>query len=323
MKLAALLTTIAISLASAQTTLAATFDSEGLTPLHRAAGEGDIRKLKQLLVTESPLTLDARMGVSVLHKAVYSGNAEAVKLVLDHGGKAIIDLQSPSNGNTPLHDSLYFKGKDWSVVNLLLSYGANVRIKNRAGLAPIESAQLLFKDTRLIKAMQDAEHKFYPLSGSEFMKALKDNNIETVKRLWKSNPTFKLSDRDENGFTPLIWASREGFIEIVQFLLDEGANPNELDVWMQANAGHKAGFWGRAAVLKLLIDHGLKIDARGGYNGYTALHDATVRGNSEVIKALLDAGANCFIRGHDGKTPYSIATEKQNQLVLSHPQCRR
>lgn len=323
MKLTSTFKTLVFGFSFATSAIGATFDSEGLTPLHRAAGEGDVRKLKQLLATESPLALDEHMGVSVLHKAVYSGNAVAVKLVLDHGGKAIINLQSPSNGNTPLHDSLYFKGKDWSVVTLLLNYGANIRIKNRAGLAPIESGKLLYKDARLQKAMLDAEHKFYPLSGSEFMKAIKENNLEEVKRIWTSHPAFKLSDHDENGFTPLIWASREGFIEIVRYLLDEGASPHELDEWMQANAGHKAGFWGRADVMKLLIDRGLKIDARGGYNGYTALHDATTRGHQDAIKVLLDSGANCFIKGHDGKTPFSIATEKQNRLALNHPQCRR
>lgn len=323
MKLTSILKIGALTLSLTPNAFGTTFDAEGLTPLHRAAGEGNVLRVRQLLVTESPLIVDARMGVSVLHKAVYSGNAKVVKLVLDHGAKTIINLQSPSSGNTPLHDSLYFKGKDWSVVNLLLSYGANVRIKNRAGLTPVKSTQLLFKDARLNSALLTAERKFYPLSGSEFMQAIKANDLVTVQRLWSSHPAFKLSDHDENGFTPLIWASREGFTEIVQFLLNEGADPNQLDEWMQANAGHKAGFWGRAIVLTLLIKHGLKVDARGGYNGYTALHDATVRGHTEAIKVLLDAGANCFIKGHDGKTPYSIAVGKQNQEVLQHPGCLR
>jgi ankyrin repeat protein len=298
------------------------FDKEGLTPLHRAAGEGDIAKLRELLPHESPLTLDQKMGVSVLHKAVYSGNAEAVRLVLVYGGSAIVNLQSPSNGNTPLHDSIYFKGKDWSVLKMLLKYGANVRVKNLAGITPMAAAASLFSDKEPLELMSEAEKKFYPLSHSELMVAVKKNDLANVKRLVSMHKEIKLSSRDENGFTPLIWAAREGFLEMVEYLISEGAEPNQLDEWMQANAGHKAAFWGRADVMKVLIKNGLAIDSRGGYNGYTALHDAIVRGHSETAKVLLDAGANCFVEGHDRKTPYSIAIQKENQIILRHGQCQ-
>jgi ankyrin repeat protein len=304
------------------TGLSASFDAEGLTPLHRAAGRGDVQLITELLRTDSPLVLDSKMGVSVLHKAVYSGNAQAVKAVLDGGAKAIINLQSPSNGNTLLHDALYFKGRDWSVLQALLDAGANVRIKNRAGLTPMESAAKLFSnDITPLDMMSQAESRFYPLSYHEVIAKIKANDLSAVLTIFARNPSIDINGVDEQGMTMLMWAAREGFVEMTEYLLAKGANPNQNDEWMRANAGHKAAFWGRVGTLKLLIQDGLNLDARGGYNGYTALHDAAVRNHTEAALLLLDAGANCFIRGHDGKTTHSIATEKQNTAILSHASC--
>jgi len=283
-------------------------DTDGLTPLHRAAGAGNT-KLVEVLIKKGAdvFALDSKMGVSVLHKAVYSGNAETVKQLLKNG--ALISLQSPSNGNTPIHDALYFKiGKDLSVIKALLEAGANLSIKNRAGLTPIESAKLL-KDEDAQKLFEvELRHRFSD-AGQTLMAAVRKNNLEAVKALLQKQPNTPLEERDEQGFTPLIWAAREGFVDIVKLLLDKGANPNTLDQWMGANAGHKAGFWGRAEVMKVLTTHGLDLNAQGGYNGYTALHDAVAQNHVDTVKVLIQAGARTDIRGHDGKTPLDIAKQ--------------
>ncbi len=75
-------------------------DNEGLTSLHRAAGRGDVALIGTLISEGADINaLDSKMGVDVLHKAVYSGNPIAIELLLKNG--ALIDLQSPSNGDTP------------------------------------------------------------------------------------------------------------------------------------------------------------------------------------------------------------------------------
>src|ERR1700722_17386156 len=77
-------------------------NSDGLTELHIAAGAGNSELVEKLLQNRADIfALDSKMGVSVLHKAVYSGNAKTVKILLQHG--ALINMQSPSNGDTPLH----------------------------------------------------------------------------------------------------------------------------------------------------------------------------------------------------------------------------
>jgi len=289
-------------------------DSDGLTPLHRAAGRGDTQEvLRQLQDGADLFTLDSKMGVSVLHKAVYSGNAETVEALLDKG--ALINLQSPSNGNTPLHDALYFKrGNDLSIVKVLLKHGANSHIRNRDGLIAEESARVL-RDHDAEKLLQEYEAKRQSPASRKLMLAVQANNVGVVNQILASEKV-DLTQTNEEGFAPLAWAAREGFTQVVAALLKHGANPNQNDEWMGATAGHKAAFWGRPEAMKLLVTHGLDLNARGGYNGYTALMDAVTRNHLAVAKILVNAGADVEIKGHDGMTAIDIAKRNKNDEML-------
>ena len=147
------------------------------------------------------------------------------------------------------------------------------------------------------------------------MKAVKENNLQLVSEVLAAS-NIGIEEADEQRFTPLIWAAREGYSAIVRVLLEKGANPNKLDKWMQANAGHKAAFWGRSEAMQLLVKNGLDVNARGGYNGYTALHDAVARAHIEVVKVLLAAGAKTDIAGHDGKTARDLAERGAGWISL-------
>ena len=295
-------------------------DADGLTELHRAAGRGDTEAVKKLLDSGADLfSLDSKMGVSVLHKAVYSGRPDVVELLLDRG--ALINLQSPSNGNTALHDALYFKrGADLSVVRVLLKHNANLSVRNRAGLTPLESAGLL-NDVGAQTLINESAAQRQSDSGRALMAVVKANDNARVQDCLK-NQKVDLHETDEQGFPPLAWAAREGFTDIVKTLLNAGADPNQKDQWMGATAGHKAAFWGRPEAMKLLVAKGLDLDARGAYNGYTALMDAVTRDHFDVALLLVNSGANLQVRGHDGLNAIDIAKKNQNlpMLMLLQPE---
>jgi len=297
-----------------QTEFTAARDGDGLTSLHQAAGRGDTTEVRRLLDAGSDLwTLDSKMGVSVLHKAVYSGHADTVELLLERG--ALVDLQSPSNGDTPLHDAIYFQpGDDKRVIEVLLKHNASLSTKNRAGLTPTESARILHKDD-IVALFEKTAMQRQSIGSRELMEAVKDNNEAKVKQIL-STKKVDLKQCDEQGFTPLLWAARQGYCGIVNILLQHGADPNQEDHWMRANAGHKAAFWGHADVMQLLADSGLNLDTRGGYNGYTALHDAVSQNHADVVRVILAHGANISVKGHDGKTALDIALANKNASII-------
>ncbi|XP_063600577.1 ankyrin repeat domain-containing protein 17-like [Penaeus indicus] len=105
--------------------------------------------------------------------------------------------------------------------------------------------------------------------------------------------------RDENGWTPLIWAARNNHSEVVKVLLEAGADPN-IENW---NFGDDALGWaaynGHPTIVQDLLNAGADI-GHVDADGDTALLLA-IRGNHlEVTKILLDSGAFINAQNKDG-----------------------
>lgn len=101
------------------------------------------------------------------------------------------------------------------------------------------------------------------------------------------------SNIDNRGTTPLHTAAGKGEYDIVQQLIEEGADINQ-----RADAGgisgatplHVAAANGRTEVVKLLIVKRADIDAVSS-NKATPLYFAIAKGHPEVVKLLIDKGA--------------------------------
>jgi ankyrin repeat protein len=95
--------------------------------------------------------------------------------------------------------------------------------------------------------------------------------------------------RTTGGFSPLLFAARQGDAESAAVLLDAGADPND-----RARDGSTALVIaiasGREDVAILLLDRGADPNAAGG--GYSALHAAVPKDMRRAIAALLAHGAD-------------------------------
>ncbi|XP_059354591.1 kinase D-interacting substrate of 220 kDa B-like isoform X2 [Carassius carassius] len=102
---------------------------------------------------------------------------------------------------------------------------------------------------------------------------------------------FKEVDgRSDNGQTPLMLASEQGSLEIVQELIRRGANVNldDVDCWSALISAAKEG---HVEVVKELLENSAYIEHRD-MGGWTALTWASYKGRVEVTKVLLETGAN-------------------------------
>jgi len=79
-----------------------------------------------------------------LHKAVWKGDANEVKKLLDKNSGSskedqIVRLnQRDRRGNTPLHIAIHLKKRE--IIHLLLLYGADITYKNGGGWSPLQEA---------------------------------------------------------------------------------------------------------------------------------------------------------------------------------------
>ncbi|WHZ60172.1 ankyrin repeat domain-containing protein [Metabacillus hrfriensis] len=62
----------------------------------------------------------------------------------------------------------------------------------------------------------------------ELVKAIYEGHFGKVKLLVRSNSSA--DNKDEDGWTPLHWATQECQMEIIQYLLSKGANINTRDI---------------------------------------------------------------------------------------------
>lgn len=288
---------------------------DGLTPLMTASGLGQSQMVALLLTAGADLlAVEPRMGATALHKAAQSGNADVVRLLLDYG--SFIDQQSPILGHTPLMDAVVHKHHD--VVHCLLQRGARTTIRNHWQQTALELAREDGLDAiaGLISARIDTNAAL--VRDFTLIKAVKAGDVDTVRQLIKAgtfvNERVPITGGLDDDYTPLGIAVREGHGDIVQALLDAGADPRRVIGLMRGTPLHEASFFGYADIVGMLTQRpargglpAVELDAQGPYNGLTALHDAVWHGHMDAARALVEAGAPLDLRTHAGLTPRELA----------------
>ncbi|XP_040914220.1 ankyrin repeat family A protein 2 isoform X2 [Toxotes jaculatrix] len=111
--------------------------------------------------------------------------------------------------------------------------------------------------------------------------------------------------QDEEGFTPLMWAAAHGQIAVVEFLLQNGADPNLLAKGRES-ALSLACSKGYTDIVKMLIDCGVDVneyDWNGGAPLLYAVHGNHVR----CVEILLESGADPTIESDSGFNAMDMA----------------
>ncbi|XP_053490998.1 DNA-binding protein RFXANK isoform X1 [Ictalurus furcatus] len=129
-----------------------------------------------------------------------------------------------------------------------------------------------------------------------------------------------LNSQDERGFTPLMWAAAFGEIEMVQFLLEKGADPKTFAREREC-ALSLASAGGYADIVDMLLKHDVDVDSYD-WNGGTPLLYA-VRGNHiKCVQALLRHGADITFEADSGYSPVALAIalgyKKMQKLLEDH-----
>jgi ankyrin repeat protein len=254
---------------------------DGATALHWAAYRDQADLVQLLIRSKAAVNATNDLGVTPLWVAASSRGTTTVEALLAAGAKPNL---APPSGETPL--MVATRTGNLEAIKLLITHGANVNAKEAArGQTALmraisdhqpQAARLLIEAGADLRARTAVAKHFVQLCCSEY-------NGDTRGTAWV----------DYGGFTPLLFAAREGDVEAAKYLLAAGANVNDVGA-DGATALAVAALSGQTAVAQLLIEHGADLNAAGG--GYAPLHATVLRGDLALAKTLIAHGADVNVR---------------------------
>jgi len=251
--------------------------------LYKAAGNGNIEVVKQHLAAGANVNPKFVNGVTPLHRVASNGHKEIVELLIANGA----DVNAKDkDGWTPLYRAI--KDHDHKeIVELLLAKGADVNAKTNEGYTPLDRAI-----QRKNIETADLLRKHGAKSGAEdsiLIAAMVGNIVAVKKHLSDGADVNAMTKYSRN--TPLDLAIQLDQTEIADLLRKHGGMmAQELRSGMSPL--HAAAGKGLKEVVELLIDKGANVNARksGKYKGETPLDIAIEFNHTELADLLRKHG---------------------------------
>ena len=117
-----------------------------------------------------------------------------------------------------------------------------------------------------------------------------------------------IESKDEDGWTPLFYATLNGRLDIVKALVERGANVNTTDN-EDSTPLIEACCEDNVDVVSYLLEHNADVNAVNT-SSRTALHNAVSIGNYEMVEVLLKYNPDIDFPNENGSSPLLIAAEK-------------
>ncbi|KAL9118170.1 MAG: hypothetical protein Q9187_005289 [Circinaria calcarea] len=228
------------------------------TPLYRAAAHGHITMVELLLRSGAVVRSET------FNSAVIKGNEAAVQLLLEWGA----DVNTADSSSKRVLQAAASNGFEM-VVRLLLDHGADIESSDESGrTALLEAAReghvpvvrLLLEQGADIEATDKTT--WTALHHASF-----GGHSTLVQFLLKmgAGPNVKACYRESSGLSNAVWtplhiAAEKGHEAVAQSLLRDGKADVELRTQYLDTALHKAARRGRIGVVRVLLDHGARIE---------------------------------------------------------------
>ncbi|UCE20783.1 MAG: ankyrin repeat domain-containing protein [Candidatus Aminicenantes bacterium] len=180
--------------------------------LFEAIAQGDKEKVTKLLDKIKDIDIPNKYGYTPLHWSVLMGQEEIASIFISRGARVDTTLY---NGYTPLHDAAYWGKKN--MVQLLVAHGADVFVIDQQGKAPLDLA------------VEKGHKEIIPLL-KPLHRAVESEDSNQVNDIVRKFPK-SLNIKDERGWYPLHLAVQTGHLEIIKFLVDQGADINTRGPW--------------------------------------------------------------------------------------------
>lgn len=177
--------------------------------------------------------------------------------------------------------------------------------KNQAGLRPIMVA-LYYGKRDLAEELHDR------MKAVNIWEAAAFGDLKAVSDATEADHSL-LDTIAPDGFTPLGLAAFFGQVDVLTWLLAEGADPNKpaenkMAVYPINSAAAHREKTTASIMVHLLVRHGAGVNV-AQHGGWTPLHQAAAHGDEQMVRFLLESGADPAIESEDGRTAADMARE--------------
>jgi uncharacterized protein len=244
--------------------------------------------------------------------AVKRQDKQAVQSLL----KKKADVNAPqSDGATALHWAAYLNDAETSA--LLIRAGANVNAKNNYGITPLalaaEQGNAVIID-QMLKAGADPNDPIHFVNAAEtpLHHVARAGSVDSVNALILAGA--KINARETwNGQSAIMWAAAEGHAQVVQALIDGGA-----DIHARSNGTTTPFLFavrkGDIATVQVFLKAGIDVNEKR-VDQATPLLVAIINGHEDLVDLLLDKGADPNAEG--GSTALSVQGMKARPQRIS------
>ena len=291
-------------------------EHDGWSALHLAAYSGHTEIVEALMEGGAPVDATTEDGWTAVDVANSAKHTDIAALIAAHGGKgrmlgptlynraaagrldevgrllsqgASVDYRAPDD-NTPLHVAAF--GGHLDVVHALLSAGAGTEAVARRH-TPLTLA-VQGGHTEVVAALADAgsDVNIVIVAGRDVTPlniAAGRGHTATARVLIDKGADPKGSK--DATYPPLFDAVTSGKPDLVALLLENGADVNSKEDWVERTALHEAVHAGDAAMVQLLLDHGARVHVLN-YKKQTPRDLAVEKGHDEIVRLLESAAAS-------------------------------
>ncbi|XP_034122553.1 protein phosphatase 1 regulatory subunit 16A isoform X2 [Drosophila guanche] len=225
---------------------------ENSVVLLEAASRNDMPEVAALL--QHGITPDAANedGLTAMHQACIDNNVQMLQLLLEYG--ADVDAQD-SDKWTPLHAAATCGHLE--LVRILIRHGANLLAVNTDGNMPYD--------------LCDDENSLDFIEGEMAQRGVTQELIDETRSSTErimlrdlmelARTGGDLEEPDYQCATPLHIAAANGYVRVVEFLLEQHVNVDAMDkdLWTPV---HAAACWGHLEVLEMLAQCGADLNVR-------------------------------------------------------------
>ncbi len=281
--------------------------SDGLTPLHYAAREGQGGFVTLLLERGSEINAKSASGSTPLQEAVRMGQLGIMKQLLEKGADTNI---RDAKGNSALHIVLPLQVRKEGMA-LLLSHGAKPNIRDDHGDTPLQIAIDLNMGVEIEKMLIDAgaDVNNRNVEGkTPLHTAVEQDRKEYIPPLLQKGADIFATDTVGN--TPFDEALRKNGEALTALITPEtvGLGDNGGNTILHLAVQAKAD----VPIITLILDKKGAINARNKI-GDTALHIAVVKNEREIGELLISRGADIFATNAAGQSPLFLAAQGPQQ----------